>query len=86
MTPWTRAATKSRGKLAGVELPDPVFFCTIEPPSIGKQKQLDGALVKLAKEDPSLRVVVDEDSNEQIILQGKSLIFNKKKLTVPFMT
>lgn len=24
--------------LAGVEIPDPVFFCTIEPPSMAKQQ------------------------------------------------
>ena len=28
-------------KLAGVSIPDPVFFCSIEPPSMSKQRQLE---------------------------------------------
>lgn len=36
------AAGKKRGEqtsvvLSGVEVPDPVFFCTIEPPTMAKQ-------------------------------------------------
>ena len=27
--------------LAGVSIPDPVFFCSIEPPSMSKQRQLE---------------------------------------------
>jgi elongation factor G len=27
--------------LAGVEIPEPVFFCTIEPPSVAKQPGVD---------------------------------------------
>ena len=35
--------------LAGVEIPDPVFFCTIEPPSMAKQqgtKQLPTSMMR----------------------------------------
>ena len=55
-------------KLAGVKVADPVFFCSIEPPSISKQKQLDKALINLSREDPSLRVQTNE--NDQTILSG----------------
>ena len=43
--------------LAGVNVPQPVFFCSIEPPSMAYQKQLEHALECLQKEDPSLKVV-----------------------------
>ncbi|XP_053444694.1 ribosome-releasing factor 2, mitochondrial isoform X2 [Nycticebus coucang] len=53
--------------LAGVEIPDPVFFCTIEPPSVAKQPDLDYALKCLQREDPSLKVKVDPDSGQTIL-------------------
>lgn len=37
-------------------IPDPVFFCSIEPPSLSYQLALDNALLEIQKEDPSLRV------------------------------
>ncbi|NXI49771.1 RRF2M factor, partial [Chloroceryle aenea] len=53
--------------LAGVEIPDPVFFCTIEPPSVGKQQDLDNALSCLQREDPSLKVKLDPDTGQTIL-------------------
>lgn len=53
--------------LSGVEVPDPVFFCTIEPPSMTKQADLDHALSCLQREDPSLKVRVDPDSGQTIL-------------------
>ncbi|XP_051907126.1 ribosome-releasing factor 2, mitochondrial isoform X2 [Hippocampus zosterae] len=55
--------------LSGVEVPDPVFFCTIEPPTLAKQADLESALNNLQREDPSLKVRTDPDSG-QIILCG----------------
>ncbi|KAG8598568.1 hypothetical protein GDO81_002659 [Engystomops pustulosus] len=55
--------------LAGVEIPEPVFFCTIEPPSVAKQFDLENALRCLQLEDPSLKVRTDPDSG-QLILCG----------------
>uniref|UniRef100_A0A3B4AU62 Tr-type G domain-containing protein n=1 Tax=Periophthalmus magnuspinnatus TaxID=409849 RepID=A0A3B4AU62_9GOBI len=52
--------------LTGVEVPDPVFFCTIEPPSMAKQA-LENALCCLQREDPSLKVRVDPDSGQTIL-------------------
>ncbi|XP_069633763.1 ribosome-releasing factor 2, mitochondrial isoform X3 [Haliaeetus albicilla] len=53
--------------LAGVEIPDPVFFCTIEPPSVAKQQELDNALNCLQREDPSLKVKLDPDTGQTIL-------------------
>ena len=53
--------------LAGMKVPEPVFFCSIEPPSLAYQKKLDTALECLTREDPSLRVHVDENTGETIL-------------------
>ncbi|XP_032134177.1 ribosome-releasing factor 2, mitochondrial isoform X2 [Sapajus apella] len=53
--------------LAGVEIPEPVFFCTIEPPSVAKQPDLEHALKCLQREDPSLKVRLDPDSGQTIL-------------------
>ncbi|NXV77619.1 RRF2M factor, partial [Atlantisia rogersi] len=53
--------------LAGVEIPDPVFFCTIESPSMAKQEDLDNALSCLQREDPSLKVKLDPDTGQTIL-------------------
>ena len=49
-------------------IPDPVFFCSIESPSPSKQKQLELGLRRLSREDPGLRVRVDDSG--QIVLSG----------------
>ena len=53
--------------LAGLTIPDPVFFCSVEPPSMAYQKPLEHALECLTKEDPSLRVQLDPDTGETVI-------------------
>ncbi|NXL49182.1 RRF2M factor, partial [Podilymbus podiceps] len=53
--------------LAGVEIPDPVFFCTIEPPSMAKQQDLDNVLNCLQREDPSLKVKLDPDTGQTVL-------------------
>ncbi|XP_071768137.1 ribosome-releasing factor 2, mitochondrial [Centroberyx gerrardi] len=63
---------KKRGEqaslvLSGVEVPDPVFFCSIEPPTLAKQADLENALNCLQREDPSLKVRVDPDSGQTIL-------------------
>ncbi|XP_006823391.1 ribosome-releasing factor 2, mitochondrial-like [Saccoglossus kowalevskii] len=54
--------------LAGLEVPEPVFFCTIEAPSISQQKELDNALLCLMREDPSLQTRTDEDTGQTVLL------------------
>uniref|UniRef100_A0A8C0HA68 Elongation factor G2 n=1 Tax=Chelonoidis abingdonii TaxID=106734 RepID=A0A8C0HA68_CHEAB len=53
--------------LAGVEIPEPVFFCTIELSSVSKQPDLDNALNCLQREDPSLKVRIDPDTGQTIL-------------------
>ncbi|XP_064413512.1 ribosome-releasing factor 2, mitochondrial [Latimeria chalumnae] len=64
-----RGLTKEQESLllAGVEIPEPVFFCTIEPPSVAKQPDLDYALDCLQREDPSLKVRIDPDSGQTVL-------------------
>ncbi|XP_050465862.1 ribosome-releasing factor 2, mitochondrial [Cataglyphis hispanica] len=54
---------------SGTNLLDPVFFCSIEPPSLSAQSALDTALQELQREDPSLRVRNDAET-DQIVLAG----------------
>lgn len=42
--------------LAGLQVPSPVYFCSVEPPSLAYQNDLDMALACLQREDPSLKV------------------------------
>ncbi|XP_076760367.1 mitochondrial ribosome recycling factor 2 isoform X2 [Xylocopa sonorina] len=48
---------------------EPVFFCSIEAPSLSMQAPLDIALQQLQREDPSLRVSQNEETG-QIVLAG----------------
>jgi elongation factor G len=49
--------------------PDPVISIAIEPKSAGGQDKLDSALERLAREDPTFKVKVDEETG-QIIISG----------------
>ncbi|XP_066963770.1 ribosome-releasing factor 2, mitochondrial [Macrobrachium rosenbergii] len=53
--------------LMGLQIPDPVFFCSIEAPSLSQTKLLEEALDQLQKEDPSLRVTSDEDTGQTVL-------------------
>lgn len=53
--------------LSGVSVPDPVFYASIEPPSMAYAKKLDLALSNLAREDPSLGVSVNEDTGQTVL-------------------
>ncbi|XP_071793889.1 ribosome-releasing factor 2, mitochondrial-like isoform X2 [Asterias amurensis] len=55
--------------LGGLDVPQPVFFCTIEPTSQAYQADLERALECLQREDPSLHVRTDTDTG-QMILSG----------------
>ena len=45
-----------------------MFFCTVETYSESTQKQLDIALKNINREDPSLRVRLDEQTGQTILL------------------
>lgn len=49
------------------QIPDAVFFCSIEPPSISYQVALDKALAQLHREDPSFRVNYDETTMQTVL-------------------
>ncbi|CAH2044823.1 unnamed protein product, partial [Iphiclides podalirius] len=53
----------------GATVPEPVFLCSIEPPSAAYQNALETALAELQREDPSLRVSTDEETG-QLVLAG----------------
>uniref|UniRef100_A0A1A9WRW7 Elongation factor G2 n=1 Tax=Glossina brevipalpis TaxID=37001 RepID=A0A1A9WRW7_9MUSC len=48
-------------------IPDPVYFCSIEPPSISKQNAMELALKQLEREDPSLRVTYDPVTGQTVL-------------------
>ena len=49
------------------KIPDAVYFCSIEPPSVGFQQALDMALTQIQREDPSLRVKYDETTMQTVL-------------------
>ncbi|XP_013399740.1 ribosome-releasing factor 2, mitochondrial-like [Lingula anatina] len=56
--------SKGNYVLAGVEVGEPVFFCSVEASSLTEQAALEQALENLQKEDPSFKVWVDESTGE----------------------
>lgn len=56
------------------KVPDAVYFCSIEPPSLAYQNALEVALKQLQREDPSLRVQYDETTG-QTVLGGKFSLY-----------
>jgi elongation factor G len=55
--------------LEKIEFPEPVVFAAVEPRTEAEQAELMGALMKLAQEDPTFHVRVDE-TTDQIIIGG----------------
>lgn len=53
--------------LESMTFPDPVIGIAIEPKTQADMDKLGGALAKLAEEDPTFKVKVDEDSGQTII-------------------
>eukprot|EP01135_Chromosphaera_perkinsii_P007037 Nk52_evm16s675 gene=Nk52_evmTU16s675 len=53
--------------LEGLSVPNPVFFCTIEPSSVEEQPKLNAALESLRKEDPSFIVNLDAETGQTVL-------------------
>lgn len=53
--------------LERIAFPEPVIFVAIEPKTIADQDKLDKALQKLAEEDPTFKVRVDENTGQTLI-------------------
>ncbi|XP_017847964.1 ribosome-releasing factor 2, mitochondrial [Drosophila busckii] len=49
------------------QIPDAVYFCSIEPPSISAQTAMEHALSQLRREDPSLRVSYDAVTGQTVL-------------------
>lgn len=50
-----------------LEAPPPVFHCSVELASAAQQKDLDQALHRLTREDPSLQVSVNEETGQTVL-------------------
>ncbi len=53
--------------LESITFPEPVIFLAIEPKTVADQDKMDEALRKLAEEDPTFRVGVDENTGQMVI-------------------
>ncbi len=53
--------------LESIVFPEPVIFSAIEPKTSADQDRMGDALRKLGEEDPTFRVVVDEDTGQTMI-------------------
>jgi elongation factor G len=53
--------------LERMEFPDPVIEVAVEPKTKGDQEKMSVALSRLANEDPSFRVAVDQESGQTVI-------------------
>ncbi|MFP4343535.1 MAG: elongation factor G [Anaerolineales bacterium] len=53
--------------LESIRFPEPVIFVAVEPRTIADQERLNEALDRLAEEDPTFRVRIDEATGQTII-------------------
>ena len=53
--------------LESIEFPDPVISIAVEPKSRDDQEKLGTSLQKLAKEDPSFQVTVDQETGQTLL-------------------
>jgi len=58
---------KSQVVLERMEFPDPVIEVAVEPKSKADQEKMATALARLAQEDPSFQVNIDEESGQTVI-------------------
>jgi elongation factor G len=58
---------KEQVVLPGMTIPEPVIFRAVEAKTAGDQSSLDGALERIAKEDPSFTIREDRDSGQTLI-------------------
>ncbi|KAK6046278.1 hypothetical protein COOONC_16217, partial [Cooperia oncophora] len=53
--------------LKGIDSPEPVYFCCIEPPSTKSNHEFERALSEIAVEDPSLRIRYDSEMGQTVV-------------------
>ena len=56
--------------MRGIDVPEPVFSCSIEAESAKDQVELEHALANMQREDSSLRTSVDEETGQTILSGG----------------
>lgn len=61
------SSLESSLKLLPIEIPPPLFNSSIEPLTAGDQRYMDSCIESLIREDPSLKVSVDEDLGQTIL-------------------
>lgn len=54
-------------KLLGVEMPPPVFFCSIEADMQRDKQELEKILFIMSREDPSIQVKEDEETGQLLV-------------------
>ena len=57
----------SKVQLSGVNMPPPVFFCSIEAELSREKQELENILFALSREDPSLHVKEDEETGQLLV-------------------
>ncbi|CAG2104352.1 unnamed protein product, partial [Medioppia subpectinata] len=62
-----KSGKESEPIFGGLSVPEPVFYCSIESPSLSKLKDMELALTNLQREDPSFQVFPDKDSGQTVI-------------------
>lgn len=50
-----------------LQIPDPVYFCSLEAHSPSQQQALEEALAIIQKEDPSLKVSMEADMGQLVV-------------------
>lgn len=61
-------SAKDKGlHLHPISIPPPVFFSTIEPLTLSDKRNMDEALDTLLREDPSLHLMYDQDTDQTLI-------------------
>lgn len=58
---------EATAKLLPIKVPPPVFSVSLEPATVADKRKLDSSLEVLLKEDPSLKLDYDEESDQQIL-------------------
>ncbi|MEM9463482.1 MAG: elongation factor G [Myxococcota bacterium] len=61
------ASDAQRVVLSGMQIPEPVIFRAIEPKTAGDQKDLDEALTRFQREDPSFKVREDPETGQTLV-------------------
>ena len=68
LTVYSKQSSQSDSiQLLPINIPPPVFFCSIEPTSGTDDKKFEMALQLLMREDPSIHISVDPDTNQTLL-------------------